>query len=155
MFDTLKAEIETTAYMVASNEPRDKIHAKLLNCLVLLNKLEQPESLTKTKPDETQEITKVARRLKMWSKSERQSQYNSQILNAYLVLSDNGKVEVTEQQIENYLGNPTWFPSNFTQMKTIAEKNHGKLFDVTGDKVSIWTPVKRYVDEYRKSVSQK
>lgn len=151
----LKSEIEAAAYMIASNEARDKVHAKLLNCLVLLNKIEEPASSTKPKPDETQEITKVARRLKIWSKTGKQRQKNSQILNAYLELSDNGKVEVTEQQIESFLGNPTWFSSNFTQMKAIAEKNHGKLFAVSGDKVSIWPPVKRYVDEYCKSISQK
>lgn len=155
MLDRLKSEIEAAAYMVARNEAGDKVHAKLLDCLVLLNKLEEPDSSTQPKPSEAQEITKVARRLKIWSKTGKQRQKNSQILNAYLALSDNGKVEVTEQQIESYLGNPTWFPSNFTQMKTIAEKNHGKIFDVYGDKVSIWPPIKKYVNEYHKSVSQK
>lgn len=155
MITELKAEIESAAFMLASNEKRDKIHAKLLNCLVILNKLEEDKENSKPQPNEQKEVSKVARRLMMWSKSERQKQYNSKILNAYLVLSNNCQHKVSEQQLYKYLGSPTWFATNFTQMKTIADKNHGKIFEVAGDQVSIWPPVKQYIEEYQNHISQK
>jgi hypothetical protein len=37
-------------------------------------------------------------------------------------------------------------------MKAIAERNHGKVFEVTGQFVDVWEPVKEFVKEYERTV---
>ena len=37
------------------------------------------------------------------------------------------------------------FMGNFAQMNNIADKNHGKVFAVTGDVVNLWEPVKDFI----------
>ena len=36
----------------------------------------------------------------------------------------------------------------FARMKNISDKNHGKVFDVIADVVSIWKPVASAVNEF-------
>ncbi|KHT41097.1 hypothetical protein BOO24_19810 [Vibrio navarrensis] len=98
------------------------------------------------------EINKVSRRLRMWAKPERQAQYNSQILNAFLALSSSGVTEVTEQHLSDKLGNPEWFSSNYVQMKAKSDKNHGKVFDTSSGYIRIWEPIRSAVDEYGRKV---
>ena len=97
------------------------------------------------------EIKKVSRRLNLWAKPERQDQYNSQILNAYLSLSLTKK-QITETDIFKKLGGPIWFQSNFVQMKSIAPKNHGKIFELKDNFITIWKPVEIHVSTYHKNV---
>ena len=44
------------------------------------------------------------------------------------------------------------FESNFAQMKIIAEKNHGKIFEQYGENISLWSPVTDAVREYENVV---
>ncbi|MCI0287335.1 hypothetical protein E7W42_11490 [Cronobacter sakazakii] len=99
--------------------------------------------------DELQEVSKVSRRLKLWAK--RPEQMNTKILKAFLALSIDGQQPVTESQLKAEVGEAN-FDINFVQMKNIAEKNHGKVFEVTGDKVTIWPPVSTAVEEFRRAV---
>lgn len=152
MISKLRNEIEEAAFMLANNESKKEIHSKLVKCLVLIERFEQEafsESGNSTSKDAiTTEINKVIRRLKMWAKPERQSQFNSKILNAYLEIKRSGIQDITEQNINDYLGLNDWFLSNFNQMKIIGDRNHGKIFDVDGNYVKIWEPIKLAVNNY-------
>jgi hypothetical protein len=148
MISKLRNEIEEAAFMLANNENKKEIHSKLVKCLVLIDKLDSDSENALSKDDITIEINKVIRRLKMWAKPERQSQFNSKILNAYLEIKRSGIQNITEQNINDHLGLNTWFLANFNQMKIIADSNHGKIFDVDGNYVKIWEPIKLAVNNY-------
>jgi hypothetical protein len=45
-----------------------------------------------------------------------------------------------------------FFESNFLQMKIIAEKNHGKIFEQNGDIVCLWEPIIESIREYEKII---
>jgi hypothetical protein len=148
MISKLRNEIEEAAFMLANNENKKEIHSKLVKCLVLIDKLDSDSENALSKDDITIEINKVIRRLKMWAKPERQSQFNSKILNAYLEIKRSGIQNITEQNINDHLGLNTWFLANFNQMKIIGDRNHGKIFDVDGNYVKIWEPIKLAVNNY-------
>lgn len=190
MLDFLKNEIEEAAFMLVDDVSRKEIHSKLINCLVILGKLEsdikqlgslnenikiaqseviqsaytlgqnmtsphiwpikEQRSEQLTNYQITKEVNKVSRRLKLWVK--RQDQFNAQILNAFLDLKRTGQKNITEEDINSKLGSKTWFWPNFVQMKTIADRNHGKIFDVTGHYVEIWMEIEPIVKEYEKAV---
>lgn len=156
MLDELRYEIEEAAFMLVDGADRKEIHSKLVKCLVLIDRFE----LNENKPaivldgEHKAEIAKVIRRLRMWSKPERQSQYNSQILNAYIELKRSGIDKITEEDIHLHIGINSWFASNFMQMKVIADRNHGKIFDADGRYVTIWEPVRSAVHEYERAVFQ-
>lgn len=99
---------------------------------------------------ETDEINKVQRRLKLWAKPERQNNINARILNTFLELKRYGNGVVTEKDIQNTL-NPPKFKSNFDQMRNIAEKNHGKIFEQKMNHIEIWQPVRIFVSEYEQT----
>ncbi|MEY8239475.1 MAG: hypothetical protein RPT25_03955 [Cycloclasticus sp.] len=44
------------------------------------------------------------------------------------------------------------FNTNFVQMRNIAENNHGKVFELNGELVKIWQPVRHFVDEYERAI---
>ncbi len=154
MLNELRKEIEEAAFMLVDDARRKAIHSKLVRCLILLDKENYHinQDVICTEEDSVSEIKKVLRRLRMWSKPERQSQYNSQILNAYLELKRQGKKGITEDDIDSRLGHKSWFSSNFVQMKVIADRNHGKVFDIDGQFVNIWGPIKAAIDEYESVV---
>ncbi len=110
----------------------------------------QHDSVTLAKV-EKDEVKKVSKRLKRWAKH--QSQYNSRILNAFLHLNKNDGKQITKEKIEEHLGNPPWFSSNFAQMKAIADRNHSKVFDVSSGYVTIWPPVEKEVEAYWQQVN--
>ncbi|MEG3221764.1 type II secretion system protein [Vibrio gigantis] len=96
------------------------------------------------------EKEKVARKLKKWAVN--QNQINAQILNTFLKLKRYGSGRVTVSMMRNQLPNIKTFQSNFDQMKSISSKNHGKVFDVSGDQVTIWLFVEAEVLEYERIV---
>ncbi|WP_321276727.1 hypothetical protein [Thiomicrorhabdus indica] len=149
MIEQLKSELEEIAFMLGEDAERKDIHSKVIKCLVIL----ENSSITEPQISVDQaEVNKVKRRLKMWAKPDRQSQYNSQILNAFLKLSASNSRNVTEQNLSGFLGNPVWFTQNFNQMKSISDRNHGKVFEEIGSAINIWEPIKPHVSEYQKQV---
>lgn len=150
----LKNDLELAAFMVSKGEPEKETHSKIVQSLVTLSELEA--LLEKAKSSETQgdlemeEVKKVNRRLKLWAK--RQNQINSKILNAFLKLERSGLIPITETDLINELPNEKSFASNFVQMKIIAEKNHGKVFEQCGDAITLWKPVLSSIREYEKNV---
>lgn len=156
-----QAEIifENVAFLIAKGVSAKEIHSNIIKGLIILSDIKKSISTKNTKENEhnqseSNEIEKVQRKLKLWSKSERQQNINSQILNAYLKLRQSGKNYITEIDIQNELQNIDDFKNNFDQMKNIAEKNHGKIFEQNGDHIEIWGPVNLFVSEYEKIVFQ-
>ena len=92
------------------------------------------------------EINKVQRRLRLWSK--RPDQINSKILKAYLELKRGGRGEIREKDLEELFSDKKSFQTNFIQMRIIADRNHGKVFDQEGEFVNIWGPVEEYISKF-------
>lgn len=107
-------------------------------------------NLQKKKRQREKEVKKLQKKLPMWAI--RQNQINAKILTLFLKLESQGLTEITEAQLAIEYGNPSEFNRNFTQMKIIAEKNHGKVFDVVEGVIKIWEPARELVDQYRKDV---
>ena len=149
MLEQLKSELEDIAFMLGEDAHRKEIHSKVIKCLLLVEGINANST---NEVSDVDEINKVSRRLRMWAKPERQAQYNSQILNAFLALSSSGVSEVTEQHLSDKLGNPEWFNSNYVQMKAKSDKNHGKVFDTSSGYIRIWEPIRSAVDEYGRKV---
>ncbi len=149
----LKKKLESAAFLVSKTGSEKEAHSKIIQCLVLLSELkpnhEIPDTMTSTK-NNSDEINKVGRRLKLWAK--RPNQINSKILNAFLKLERSGISIITENNLKNELLEEKSFASNFAQMKIIAEKNHGKVFDQYGENIVLWPPVISDIREYEKVV---
>ncbi len=157
-----QAEIifEDVAFLIAKGASAKDIHSNIIKGLIVLSDIKKSiltQDIKEEKPNqsESDEVEKVQRRLKLWSKPERQQNINSQILNAFLKLRQSGEKHITEIDIQNKLKNVDDFKNNFDQMKNIAEKNHGKVFEQNGGQIEIWEPVSLLVSEYEITVFQK
>jgi len=98
------------------------------------------------------EIRKVKNRVPRWARN--QYQINARILTLFLQLEGAGSNNITQQMLIERYGNESEFNRNFQQMKEIAPKNHGKVFDVIDGVVKIWQPVQDVVNEYKRNVFQ-
>jgi len=98
------------------------------------------------------EIIKVARRLKKWATIRGRTQVNSKILKCYLDLRKHCNEPITENLFKKAFGitsdKTEQFNRNFPQMKIIAPKNHGKIFDEKNGVITIWQPIEDFVNEY-------
>jgi len=152
MFELLRSELEEAAFLLAKDSEPKKVHSKILNCLVILSNIEgglaQKSPISKI--SQSEEIAKVSRKLKKWVNN--QKQYNSRILTSYLKLKRNGVKQITEADLKAEIGPNTWFSNSYSQMKNIAEKNNGKVFDQHGEYIEIWKPVEKAVREYENQV---
>ncbi len=153
----LKNKLESAAFLVSKEGAAKEAHAELIQSLMIVSELESIYEIPKdssspiapTKKD-SEEINKVSRRLKLWAK--RPNQINSKILNAFLKLERSGVSVITENNLRNELSEEKSFESNFAQMKIIAEKNHGKVFEQYGENIVLWPPVVSNIREYEKVV---
>lgn len=152
----LRGVLEDVAFLVTGNASAKEIHSKVIGGLVTLSEVENliPKGCAvNNQDDHLKEVNKVARKLKFWAKPERKEQINARILNAYLDLNKSGVENITEDTLKNALLNIKDFKNNFDQMKNIAEKNHGKIFDQDElGNIRIWAPVQSFVDEYEKTI---
>jgi superoxide dismutase len=96
------------------------------------------------------EINKISRRLPNWAI--KQHHINAKILTLFLKLEEEGGQQITEQMLMERYGDQAEFYRNFPQMKTIAPKNHGKVFNVQNGVIEIWEPIKQIVHDYKKMV---
>jgi hypothetical protein len=99
---------------------------------------------------EIAEIEKVRKKLNRWAR--RPNQICCKILNKYLQLSHNSK-SITKERLKSDLPELDTFDANFAQMKIISERNHAKIFEMNGDFVEVWSPVKNLVTAYHAEVS--
>ncbi|MDP3837390.1 MAG: hypothetical protein Q8Q54_00545 [Methylococcales bacterium] len=149
----LKNKLESTAFLVTKQGSEQQAHSEIVQCLIILSDIEAIYSNAGngySSSDNTinNEINKVSSRLKLWAK--RPDQINSRILNAFLKLERSGLTVITENALKGELSELNSFESNFVQMKTIAERNHGKVFEQNGDEVTLWQPIIPYVRQYEK-----
>jgi len=153
----LKNKLESAAFLVSKEGAAKEAHAELIQSLMIVSELESIYEIPKdssspiapTKKD-SKEINKVSRRLKLWAK--RPNQINSKILNAFLKLERSGVSVITENNLRNELSEEKSFESNFAQMKIIAEKNHGKVFEQYGENIVLWPPVVSNIREYERVI---
>lgn len=89
------------------------------------------------------EVDKVTSRLPKWFNNT--WQYNSKVLYAFLRLYDPSIGYVSYTALRNEADIGSAFTTNYNQMKIIAEKNHGKVFEQVGDRVYLWENVKDIV----------
>ena len=126
----------------------------MANTKLLLNELEtvKLKKKKKKKLDEdiqSNEIEKVKRKVPLWLK--KQNQYNYKILNTFMNLSNNNKHTISTRLLEMHSNlDPKIFLSNYNLMKTISEKNHGKIFSEKDGQVSLWEPIEEIVVKYFK-----
>lgn len=74
------------------------------------------------------------------------------ILFCYLILLDENGEVTYNQLVEKVTSlNINSFKTNFTQMVNIAPKNHAKVFEVKGNKIYLWNPVKDFILEQYKN----
>lgn len=153
----LKAQLESLAFMVRQRGAEKEAHAEIVQILAILSELEnmliKPKILKTDKSleiSEEKEVAKVSSRLKRWE--QHQYQINSRILNAFLKLKRAGKTPIRVADLRDEVSEVKTFNSNFAQMKTISKKNHGKVFELQSDNVSIWSPVATSVREYERIV---
>ncbi|WP_220461204.1 hypothetical protein [Colwellia sp. MB3u-4] len=143
-YQEIKDDLEEASFLINKSGEEKKVHKLIMSALI---KLAKHEDVSQEKPaSEANEINKVARRLKLWTN--RPDQMNTKILSAYLKLaSKEGKV--TEEQLKQEVSEESSFDSNFTQMRIIADRNHGKVFSIDNGEVTIWEPIKQYVDTFK------
>lgn len=145
--------LEAAAFQVSAGRELAEAHRNIVKTLVSLEELKgMVASNSAPAKNELQEVSKVSRRLKLWAK--RPEQMNTKILKAWLRLASGVESTVSEAQLKAEVGEES-FDINFMQMKNIAEKNHGKIFEVNGNKVSIWPPVAAAVEEFQRTVFNK
>ena len=129
----------------------DELLTIIGNAQYLLNQLEGYEEKKQTRSgysgqrSESEEIERVTRKIRLWSK--REHQFNYKILKAYMELSDNDKHSVSLDGLEKQSGinDSQKFFSHYNGMKLITEKNHGKVFDESDGSVVLWAPVAEVV----------
>ena len=155
--DDLVKKAETLSFGVASSLNAMELHKQSLELIVglsdikkMLNADENFKQSAHVCQIETEEVRKVARRLKRWANN--QSQINARILIEYIKLKRDGVEHVTEGILKANFSDDLAFNKNFPQMKIIAANNHGKIFDIVEykhrDEIVIWEPVKLFVDEF-------
>lgn len=147
-----------------SNFLNDQNHIDITNQLRELNN-ERPIDLEKSiqtsnlikKPEKTEylisnqkekEIDKIYRKLPKWFKNP--DFICSRILIIFLELEKKyGTVKY--DLLADYCSGIKTFKSNFAQMKNFGEKNHGKVFELNGQIVTLWNPVKdNVISEYKR-----
>jgi hypothetical protein len=153
----LKDKLESIAFLVTQESKAKESHKEIIQCLIILTDLESEltdaDQTSSSGKIHSNEINKVSRRLELWAK--RPNQINAKILTAFLKLEKSGMPYITENDLKKSLPNEESFESNFAQMKIIAEKNHGKVFEQNGEIVSIWPPVLSYVKKFEEATLSK
>jgi hypothetical protein len=150
----LREQLGSAAFLVAQPTEHKAAHKEIVKALITLTELDMAyERTTSSKSSgisNAEEINKVKRRLKLWAN--RPYQINSRILTAYLKLERQGVNPITERVLNNAIGGEPSISSNLLQMRISAEKNHGKVFDQNGEKLTLWPPVESAIREYEKLV---
>jgi hypothetical protein len=97
---------------------------------------------------EASEIKKIKRKIPIWL--DRPHQINHKILTTFMRLSENNKFSIPISTLEKNLEIDD-FKSNYNQMKTISERNHGKVFQEQNGEITLWQPIADFIiDEYLK-----
>lgn len=155
----VKANLKEAIHLISNEKNYHLVADKIMDALVGIGVLEsqlQEKIPTIKNNSESDEIVKVSRKLKLWSK--KPEQISSKILKAYIKLKPNDlavspSLELLEERCLEYGINSKQFNTNFSQMTVISPKNHGKIFDVINGKVEVWDKVKDSVLQFKKDTS--
>jgi hypothetical protein len=90
------------------------------------------------------ELAKIYRKVPVWFN--KPNQKNSQILINYMKLREQ-KTPVTFSELQKSCERIKNFSSGYQGMKTISERNNAKVFDEVGEIISLWEPVKSFVEK--------
>lgn len=103
-----------------------------------------PNEVASVKESQTvlAEIQRIQTRVPRWFNNP--TQINSRILIEYLSMSNCDDEYITVNELRERCKIKT-FDSNFTQMKSFGDRNHGKVFDEKDGKVTLWSPVKDFI----------
>jgi len=99
--------------------------------------------LNQNKYDIKQERKKIERKIDGWFIHK--DQYNSIILYAFLNLYELNNGNVTYDELREKTKLKDKFKGNFDQMKNFGAKNHGKIFEQTGNNIYFWNEVKELI----------
>lgn len=123
------------------------LHTKLLsNQLEIINSKNKKTKRSKEEL-ENLEIEKIKRKIPLWIKNQNQNNYK--ILKTFMNLSNNNKHTVSTRLLEIHSNlEPKVFLSNYNILKTISQKNHGKIFTENEGQISLWKPIETIVISY-------
>jgi len=116
---------------------------KLLQIIINLSTAGEVKNLDNTATSDEAEIAKVKRKIPKWMK--KTHQYNYLILKAFMDLSNYNENRVPVDELEEYVNIGKAFLANYNNLKTISEKNHGKVFDEIDRQVVLWEPVAEFI----------
>ena len=102
-------------------------------------------------------ISKVKKRVPRWLTKPHQKNYI--ILVTFMELSKNNNYPISLSFVEsNSKLNSREFISHYNQMKSFADKAHGKIFEEKNGKIQLWKPISKFIvdlfqeqDIYKKS----
>jgi hypothetical protein len=123
-------------------DPGTAVTLESVNDTVDVPESELPVANEPGEDREKNEILKVLSRVPKWFK--RPDQTNSRILIKFMNLLEKTE-EVTIDQLAAACEDVPRFHGNFTQMNNIAEKNHGKVFQLSGGIITLWEPVRDFI----------
>ena len=114
--------------------------------------IEEPEINFLLDGEKKNEVDKIENRIPKWFRNPHQ--INTRILVAYMELLGDDK-SVPLYKLETSCRSIKTFQSNYNQMKIISEKNHGKIFEESGSRITLWEPTRNFVKkEYEKYLTR-
>lgn len=91
------------------------------------------------------EIEKVRRKVPKWLR--KKHQFNYQILNTYMAISNGNTEEVLlDDLVKHSKIEPKTFLGHYNGMKTISEHNHAKIFEENNKMITLWEPVSAFIE---------
>ena len=144
------AKIAYKVSIVLDNENLEESLLSIMgNTKLLLNEFQEKKSIDSSVKNESEleleEIKKIKKRVPLWLK--RQHQRNYKILASFMSLSENNKNLISLSLLEKHsnLESTKEFSSHYSQMKIIAPKAHGKVFEEENGQVKLWKPIEDFV----------
>ena len=104
--------------------------------------LEEPEVKFILDGEKKNEVYKIENRIPKWFRNPHQ--INTKILVAYMELLGDGK-SVPFYRLEAACRSIKTFQNNYNQMKSFGERNHAKVFEEAGNRITLWEPVREFV----------
>jgi len=151
------AKIAYKESIIINNETlEERLLSIIGNAKLLLNELQKEckNDTPKIKDEVERElhaIEKVKKRVPLWLT--RPHQKNYKILITYMSLSKNNSYPILLSLLERNSGlDSKEFTSHYNQMKSFAEKAHGKIFEEEAGQVKLWEAISDFVvDLFHKS----
>ncbi|MFN4764596.1 hypothetical protein ACKGJN_15815 [Gillisia sp. Q332] len=106
------------------------------------NEIPEPEINYIVEDEKMDEVFKVQNRIPRWFKNPHQ--INSRILIAYMELLENNK-SVSYHKLASSCRSIETFQNNYVQMKSFGERNHAKVFEEAGSRITLWEPIREFV----------